>query len=51
MFIFRKMMYSQNDETGILRDARNQNFLCCPTMVGRLLEKFLKIISVDYTLC
>ena len=33
MFIFLEMMYYQNDETGVLRSPRNQNFLPCLIMV------------------
>ena len=31
------------------RRSRNQNFLCCPTMVGRRLKHFLKILFMNFT--
>ena len=48
MFIFLRMIYSQNRR---LRDSKNQTFLCCLTMVGRLTGNFLKILSADLTNC
>ena len=50
MFIFfLKMIYSKNDERkGCSRGPRKQNFLCCPTMMGKPLDKFLKTIPVDF---
>ena len=31
-FTFLKMMYSQNNKTGVFTGYRNQNFPCFPTM-------------------
>ena len=40
--MFMSKLYSQNDETDILRGSRQQNFICCPTVVGRLFTEFFK---------
>ena len=48
MFIFLKMMQSQNDLNKCFRGLKNQNFLYCPTMVGRLFENFLKNLFLGF---
>ena len=51
MFIFFKMMYSQNDETGVLDVLEIRVFFRCPAaMVGNFLDNFLKILSVYFAL-
>ena len=31
--------------------AKQETFLLCPTMVARPLQNFVKILSVDFTIC
>ena len=49
IFIFLKMMLSQNDETSVLKSPRNKDFLRYITMV-RVFLTFSKNFRVDFTL-
>lgn len=49
IFIFLKMMFSQNDETSVLKSPRNKDFLRYITMV-RVFLTFSKNFRVDFTL-
>lgn len=49
IFIFLKMMFSQNDETSVLKSPRNKDFLRYITMV-RVFLTFSKDFRVDFTL-
>ena len=49
IFIFLKMMFSQNDKTSALKSPRNKDFLRYITMVGVFLI-FSKNFRIDFTL-
>ena len=49
IFIFLKMMFSQNDETSVLKSPRNKDFLRYITLV-RVFLTFSKNFRVDFTL-
>ena len=49
VYLFQKTLFVEWWKR-CFRGSGKQNFLCCPTIVGKPLQNFLKIFSVDFTI-